>query len=867
MRQARAFAGLTALSAAFLVGLTAGCQHGTTPTVAPEGQRPAESITLPGDQTYLGAYDFTLDVGATPSATLDAARDVTAIGDTFNEVGLSGALRGDLCDCFEVTGLELVSPTRVRANFSVKHPFLPEFRPDLHAFNLKAQVATDQVTGLGTEQVAAGIVANADGYSPLWIDQVPGGTATLLPYVVLSRDLTSAPFDFQNPAGFNVFAVGQTYEHFIEFELGTASSISVRLYLTVDYGQSAVRATRQTPAYELPKFAGKAPWRVAVTEIDNNLTDGEPTSNATYQVDVWDWAHGAGVGSDVTGGQILIPALGVSQTLPAMTGTGLDPDPLTVSTIVPNTASAIEGDYWGLVQITDAAASGVALADDLTTLLNRDDYSTWQAFPVSVGPGVVTSLPPVAVIGQPCTTMAIIQNRTYTFDGTGSTDDVTPAGSLIYEWDFDYDGFTFTVDATGLTTTHSFAVLGPFTIALRVTDGELQTNIASRPITVIALAWRNIRNASNTATSEQMDNQGGACESRVFIDSTGEAHVLYRDGAGIVTVGHLGSACTPNNAITPLGISTNAPSVQQEGDRLHMVYLTPPGSASITYNTFDLLPRTFGTPEIAMTAAALPPPIASSFNSCRLARDSSTGHLFVIGESGFSNFDLYSVERPAVGAWSTPILADNRTATSFAMYGDAAVSNGECFIVYMDGGGISRVGYYLRKPAGAAAWPPRTLMGTPNGPHLCYWLVDGPGEDLLGSYFDNPSGSGAIAYYLRWNSTTQVWTSNQIGNLGQYNFFPNVCWNPTNNEVTVVWENILTNPTTPRRILSKRFQYDALPAVIGDGNITVVSDIPGTDNNEPSAAFNPVTGETIAVWERDMDPSGGVQSDLFTGEW
>lgn len=866
MRQARAYSAVSAVSAVILAGVLVSCQQGSHTTIPAESSRPAEALTLPTDQSLLGAFDLTLDVREEPTASLVAAREVTAIGDTFNEVGLSGALRGDLCDCFSVTGLELISPTRVRATFAVKHPFLPEFRPDLHAFNLKAQVATDQVTGLGSEQVAAGIIANADGYSPLWSDQVPGGTATLLPYVVLSRDLSSAPFDFQTPGGYNVFAVGQSYEHFIDFELGTSTSVQVRLYLTVDYGQSAVRATRQAPVYELPKFAGKAPWQVQVTELSNSLIDGDPGSNATFRVEVWDWAHGAGVGSDVTGGQILIPALGVSQTLPALSGTGLDPSPLSVETIVPNTLGAPEGVYFGLVQITDAATSGVALADDLTTLISRDDYSTWQVFPVAVGPGVVTSLPPVAVIGAPCTTQPIIQDRAYTFDGTGSSDDVTPPASLVYEWDFDYDGSNFTVDATGLTASHTFTALGAVTVALRVTDDDLQTNIATRTLNVIALAWRNIRNVTNSAGSEQMDNQGAACESRVFVDSTGESHVIFRDPTGIVTIGHLGSACAPGNAITPLGINTNAPSVQQEGDRLHLAYLTP-GSTSISYNTFDLLPRTLGTAEVAMTAASLPPPLASSFNSCRIARDAASGHLFVIGESGFSNFDLYSTERPATGTWSTPILADNRTTTSFAMFGDAAVSNGECFIVYMDGGGISRVGYYLRKAAGAATWPPRTLMGTPNGPHLCYWLVDGPGEDLLGSYFDNPAGSGAIAFYLRWNSATQAWSSTQIGNLSQYNFFPNVCLNPATNEVTVVWENIVTSPSTPRRILSKRFQYDALPAVISDGTFTVVSDIPGTDNSEPSAAFNPVTGEVIAVWERDMDPTAGVLADLFTAEY
>jgi Leucine-rich repeat (LRR) protein len=70
------------------------------------------------------------------------------------------------------------------------------------------------------------------------------------------------------------------------------------------------------------------------------------------------------------------------------------------------------------------------------------------------------------------------------FDGSGSTDPDPDDSIDLYEWDFDYDGVTFTVDDSGPTLTnpsHSYAD-GPAskTVALRVTDSYgAQSDIAT----------------------------------------------------------------------------------------------------------------------------------------------------------------------------------------------------------------------------------------------------------------------------------------------------------------------------------------------------------------------------------------------------
>lgn len=55
------------------------------------------------------------------------------------------------------------------------------------------------------------------------------------------------------------------------------------------------------------------------------------------------------------------------------------------------------------------------------------------------------------------------------FDGTSSTHCDPSLSIASYEWDFDYDGVTFDVDAVGPIPSHTFAVDGTYTVALRVT--------------------------------------------------------------------------------------------------------------------------------------------------------------------------------------------------------------------------------------------------------------------------------------------------------------------------------------------------------------------------------------------------------------
>src|SRR5262249_20361281 len=83
-------------------------------------------------------------------------------------------------------------------------------------------------------------------------------------------------------------------------------------------------------------------------------------------------------------------------------------------------------------------------------------------------------------------------------DGTGSSD---PDGSITaYEWDFNYDGSTFQVDATGATPLFAAGSAdGPSsrTVALRVTDNEGARSIGTATLSI-----------TNTAPTATLSNNG-----------------------------------------------------------------------------------------------------------------------------------------------------------------------------------------------------------------------------------------------------------------------------------------------------------------------------------------------------------------------
>ncbi|MCG3152485.1 MAG: hypothetical protein GEEBNDBF_01785 [bacterium] len=505
------------------------CQRSATP-VAPAAQEQSAAPTLAQDPATgpLFAADLMIDL-TTNHAELTPVRQSAAIGDDYSELGLTPAFTKTFGNNFRVVAVRRPAPGTIEVDVQITHPFSPASRPDLGIFNVKCFVVTDRTpANLSGVSIAPGVLANVDGYSNTWLATHPGSqpeftAAPVQPYVILREDPSSAPFSYQSPAGFNVLFPGQTSIDTLALTLTTGNTFQARLYLTADYGQSAVRATRQTPQYDLPKFAGNAAWKVAVTELANDLQAGQPASTAQYQVDIWDWKHGQGLGSDVASATLQVPGVTSAPVTLSLSGTGSDPTPLTASTLITNGASSSEGDYWGLVTVTDSN-QGVGLEENLTTPVSFGSYVTYQVFPVAVE---VVGVPPTAAITR-CIGGDLGTGIGETFDASGSTPGTNAITS--YEWDWDYDGSNFTVDAMGITATHPFSAAGTPTVALRVSDGtptgwDIATTIMAINPTA---SWRTPMRVTNNSFWDQFGDYSEIGNGMVT-DSNNVVHIVYYD--------------------------------------------------------------------------------------------------------------------------------------------------------------------------------------------------------------------------------------------------------------------------------------------------------------------------------------------------
>ncbi len=117
-----------------------------------------------------------------------------------------------------------------------------------------------------------------------------------------------------------------------------------------------------------------------------------------------------------------------------------------------------------------------------------------DSFTYSASDGVRSSLPAtvtINVIGEndaptanaagPYTATAGVPK---TLSGAASSDPETDDAQLTFQWDLDYDGVTFQADATGISPTVTFATAGNKTIAVRVTDPQGLSAIATTTVTV-----------------------------------------------------------------------------------------------------------------------------------------------------------------------------------------------------------------------------------------------------------------------------------------------------------------------------------------------------------------------------------------------
>ena len=137
---------------------------------------------------------------------------------------------------------------------------------------------------------------------------------------------------------------------------------------------------------------------------------------------------------------------------------------------------------WSVATGSNIMAVGTPLVDGATT--DRGAVSLFYS---------QDNAPPFAAAGGP---YVGVEGAAVEFSASGSFDDRDPLAELSIEWDFDYEGSSFDVQATGLTTTATFEDDFPLRqMAVRVTD--------SLGLATIATTTLGIANVAPTLVADQ----------------------------------------------------------------------------------------------------------------------------------------------------------------------------------------------------------------------------------------------------------------------------------------------------------------------------------------------------------------------------
>ena len=515
----------------------------------------------------LGAYE--LSINATDTSAELVPQRIGAIGESFIVSGIDFFTMSPCSTCLKVKSVSLTSDNDIVLTFGIQHPFQPgdplkppsgRNRLDLDIFDTALIIAPLDITPtnfpLTGSSAYGGICVNPDGYTTE-LEEMLSPNVSALPYylVVDESEMTPIP----NPTTYNKFAMGAAAQFNATFNLAGISDVNFNLYLTMGYGSSATRAKRLVPKYYNPEFNRKAAWKVVVTPpqgndppgTGNTWTGNDSTTPFNVKVEIYDWQIGAVVTSDpanynqepdttkvyaasevgsvtaeivgATGGMTTSLASGI----PDGTHSGMPGDPLVYLIPIANQNLLPEGEYTGLVKITDTRVPqslppmgerDYMIDSEGGTVLHNyaiPEFATYQTFTATVLGG---NLPPVAsaVISHQ---VIVGTDADITFDSSASSD---PDGTItLYEWDFDGDGvYSEPVDdsytGTSSNPTHTFHFGDVINIQLRVTDNRNATDTLDTPLLVTPfknLVLRSGTNISDIAT----------------IKSTNEVLVMFDD--------------------------------------------------------------------------------------------------------------------------------------------------------------------------------------------------------------------------------------------------------------------------------------------------------------------------------------------------
>lgn len=343
----------------------------------------------------MSAYNLLIDPDKM-TAELTRMRD-SSLGESFIISGESYFTTYPCLECLKIANIGLDSDENIIIEFTISHPFekgnvsLPQSgknRLDLDIFDVALLVEPVNNTPTRYEltdaDIYTNVIKNPSGCS--------GDLGVILPYVICFESSNNNRFEMgtkNNPFSVTFLKPG----------------LAFNLYLTMGYGSSATFAQRLNPVYYVPEFNRKSPWKIDITAPiwDSN----EPE---TVVIDIFDWNHGAEISpgfpdetnpdhisasSDISKVTVEVPGMTddivVATTTDSETN-GWD-DPITYTAAFSNENNLAEGDYIGLVKVTDSRTPGTAggtdsliISPDGKTLDYREipEFASYQTFTAKI---------------------------------------------------------------------------------------------------------------------------------------------------------------------------------------------------------------------------------------------------------------------------------------------------------------------------------------------------------------------------------------------------------------------------------------------------------------------------------------------------
>jgi len=369
----------------------------------------------------------------------------SSLKDALEVVDITNFLQLAPCtDCAKIKSVSLDADSHLVVSIGIRHPFdagdpLKPItglnRADLHVFNVEGIVVTDTI---GTSfpdlgETTSGLkLLSADGYTDYLddsLDEIFPTDASVHPYVLHFDDYSAGNFDPGNPMGFAtvtdpppsgnlVMAMGCDY-NCQDYVFDLDSSVNLIFAVGCTYAVScASNSQRFNPEYRVPQHNKKAASEVGIEIISNDLKGEDISSSAQIEVHVVDINHGVAVGdalnemlADSSVKDILIEIPGVTiepvvldGSIP-VSGTGHDPlDPLVYEGTITNSLGASEGNYAGLVKVTDNYTPGQngspllngmdgikrvdPMINPLEGLFEINEFATYQVFSIDVATGI-----------------------------------------------------------------------------------------------------------------------------------------------------------------------------------------------------------------------------------------------------------------------------------------------------------------------------------------------------------------------------------------------------------------------------------------------------------------------------------------------